>query len=383
MNDNSIDKYVFSDRLVIDPKTKVTFADASKKVNKKYPNVNDKIQKETREIELNRLKQQQEEFKASIANISEPQMQPQMGYGGKMKYPDGGPLYNNHLTPFSEIPSPWIGSVEDYYNAQNQHNIPDSPLEANNTIYDPITGESFQLGSQNKSGEETFGNGTGVRGNYKSASSTNTEEGLLPQDKINPLGFAASNIGNIYDLAQSSKPSPNNVFDKVDFQGVDYAPQREELRKQAGVSTALGRENARQLATSSGQAMSNQVINNALINSNLGSGLSDSFMTQANTNSQIANSAESANTQIKNEEIIANQLDSAKRKSTISQALHSTGANIQGYAHDLKSAKVGNENNKLWFDAIKSGKYVNLDYQDGEMIMTLKDGTKITQPKNK
>lgn len=391
MYDNDISKYIFSDRLMYDPKNKITFADQSKKINKKYKNDSDKIKEDTRKLELERLKSEQEIFKYSI---SQDQNTQQFKWGGK--YPDGG-IFNTHITsqpnailtgqdipldalnqvtPFTQLPSPWIGSQQDY-NLANPINPNINITEPNptfdeihgdyTTIYNPITGEPTQIRSQRLQ-------------NIISNQNIPQQEGQLPQDKINPLGYAASNVGNVYDLVQAARPLEANKFGYVDLSTIDLSNQRRELEKQAGLSKDINRENVRSLATSSGQALSNQVIANALINSNLSSGLSESFMNEANANTQIKNQQELTNAQIKQQEIIANQMDKAKRQSTASQALHSLSMNTQGYLRDLKSAEVGNKNNQMWFDAIKTGKYVNLGLDaNGNPVLRLPDGRIISK----
>ena len=48
--------------------------------------------------------------------------------------------------------------------------------------------------------------------------------------------------------------------------------------------------------------------------------------------------------------------------------------NTQGYIKDIKSAKVGNKNNEMWFNAIKdSGQYVSLGTDaNGNMVFKSK-----------
>lgn len=449
MHDDGIDKYIFSDRLMQDPKSKITFADTSKKINRKYKDLKDPFQKAARELELNRLKQEQEQFKATISQGQNTQqsVQPQMAVGGNIEpkklqpipeanydnfeldysdpffnplgaktFPDGtvkamsspedyrkywlenqkygllpktsiSKISNDNvkidsskkLNPGFDTASPWIGSQEDYNilnpsnnsNYINVENIPAESYPEDNIIYDE-NGNPYTLPKSYV--PETFGS--------SSNSKPSSNPGGLPQDKINPLGFAASNMGNVYDLFQSAKPAKANNFDKVNLSTLNLEAQREELRKQAGTSTAMNREAARQMATSSGQALGNQIIGNALINSNLGSGLSQSFLNEQNANVQIKNREELTNNQIRQSEIIADQMDQGKRQSTTSGALHSIGMNTQGYTRDLKSAKVGNENNQLWFDAIKTGKYTELGKDaEGNMVIQLHDGRVITKPK--
>lgn len=481
MHNDGIDKYIFSDRLMQDPKSKITFADASKKINKKYKDTNDPYQKQARELELNRLKQEQEIFKSTIAGTQNNQQTPMFPDGGVVgssglqlmpedknlgydfelnpnfnnnpqinplnynpnigltiegqakdyylkngsfptkisgavqnelykKFPDGGPLQFGPVAGvdpeqyFASLQEPLVYAPEanNYYGPVDQtmsrlpnntissipFNLPDYSKYKDNSSLSPIyfdpkdnikaPNEDYTLQ------EESYVKGTTPKEMRKGESSTN--QSGLPQDKINPLGFAASNMGNVYDLFQAARPLEKNKFDKVSLDTISLESQRRELEKQAGLARDTNRESVRNLATSSGQALGNQIVGNALINSSLGSGLSQSFLNEATTNTDIKNRQELANNQIRQSEIIADQMDKAKRQSTTSQALHSVGQNTQGYVRDLKTAEVGNENNKMWFDAINnSSKYFIIGYDaNNNPVYQPKDGsgTVITKPKN-
>lgn len=402
MHDDGIDKYIFSDRLVIDPKSKITFAEASKKINNKYKGTLDKIQKESKEAELNRLKQQQEEFKASMAQQFQPVGQSQMAYGGKMKYPDGGSLqyipedpnlgddFELDISSYGFLPySPeYYSYMENLSTTPSKMPVSKVPISDNiinpGSISNALRGNTFTPYSNEYLNEQeglqypttTYKGGIDAGANTESKSVTDKTliGDQLPQDKISPLGYAASNIGNVYDLFQASKPAEANDFGRVSLDRINLDPQRKELEKQANLAKNINRENVRSISTSSGQALTNQVIGNALANSTLGSGLSESFMSEINANNQISNQEELTNFQTKQNEILANQQDKALRQSTTSQALHGIGMNTQGYVRDIKSAQVGNKNNEMWFNAIKdSGQYVSLGTDaNGNMVFKSK-----------
>jgi hypothetical protein len=377
MHDDGIESYIFSDRLVLNPgeKKKKTFADESKKINNKYKNVeNDKIGEDSRNLELEELKIQQEELK-EMMNPKQAQSQPQdMGlaaYGGNLQqYHNGGTFGHTHdgIDPASEKYNKAVNNalagLEPQVNNSPQNISFDEPLDA---MYGNIDLKLM---------EENYVKGTTPQEMESANRSQSLSQGQLPQDKINPAGYFASNIGNMNDLIQSSQPTKDNDFGRMNPNLVNYDAQRKELENQAGVSRAISRENARN-SGGAGSAMTNQVISNALVNSNLGSGLSQSYMGEANANAQIRNQAEQVNTNIGMQEEIANQQDQAMGDSVKSKALHSMGQNTQGYVRDIKAAEVGNMNNKMWFDLVKEGKYVDYDYKDGRLVMTTKDGRKI------
>jgi len=351
MHDNGVENYIFSDRLIVDPEKKTTFSDESKKINKKYKDATDKISIDSKNMELEALKMKQENLKSMMApDDSNSQGLPMFRTGGG-------------LDPVTEK----------YYNAIN-----DSLSGLN-----PNLQNTFMEPPNNISIDEPIGDTTSeidmsiLPEDIYKLRDTTTElpSDMLPQDTINPLGYLSSNIGNIYDLYEAGQETEPNDFGRMDPRTINLEAQRDELRNQAAISRAVGRENARS-ASSSGAAFTNQVISNALINSALGSGLSESFMTEANQNAQILNQAEQINHQTRIQENLADQQDLANRKSTISRALHNIGMNTQGYMRDLESARVGNVNNQMWFDAIKSGKYLDLafDKDTNTTILKTKDG---------
>jgi len=79
--------YIFSDRISTGNK-KETFADASKKIQKKYTRENDAPSQKALEREMKALMNQQEMFRQELGMTSETQM----ANGGRIQYPDGGTL---------------------------------------------------------------------------------------------------------------------------------------------------------------------------------------------------------------------------------------------------------------------------------------------------
>ena len=319
-------------------------------------------------------------------------------YGGNLQqYPDGGTFGHTHdgIDPMSEkynkAANNALAGLEPQVNNSFQNSDlamnfnPRGPVDENGNYIQPpnksMMPESSDLNNMYRDNnlklmEEPYVKGTTPQEMEAAKRAQSLSSGQLPQDKINPAGYFASNIGNMNDLIQSSQPTKDNDFGRMNPNLVNYDAQRKELENQAGVSRAISRENARN-SGGAGSAMTNQVISNALVNSNLGSGLSQSYMGEANANAQIRNQAEQVNTNIGMQEEIANQQDQAMGDSVKSKALHSIGQNTQGYVRDIKAAEVGNMNNKMWFDLVKEGKYVDYDYKDGRLVMTTKDGRKI------
>jgi len=85
--------YIFSDRIKV-PGAKHTFADESKKIQKKYPKEreNDVPTQKAKEKEMKRLMAAQEVIRTEMGLNDESQV---AAYGGRMKFPDGGSLNTN------------------------------------------------------------------------------------------------------------------------------------------------------------------------------------------------------------------------------------------------------------------------------------------------
>lgn len=85
--------YIFSDRIKV-PGAKHTFADESKKIQKKYPKEreNDVPTQSAKRREMERLMKAQEALRTEMGLNDESQV---AAYGGRMKFPDGGSLNTN------------------------------------------------------------------------------------------------------------------------------------------------------------------------------------------------------------------------------------------------------------------------------------------------
>src|SRR3990167_1994918 len=366
---NNIDTYVFSDRILAEPsdtKGKTlnkTFAEISKKIRNKYKNADkDKISKESLTRELEMLKQQQESTKQSISSTS-PQ---QMAWGGKMKYPMGGFPDANYIDLMNK------STVNPLYNSSSQISNPFTQSQNNNFIsIDPNDLTRQQPDFSNTIIPEQ----TPVTISQYEASKNPITNGL-PQDKVSPYGYIASLAGDAFDLGMSAKKSVPNDFGKVNFENVNYKSEREEQRKQAGLTQALISEGQR--GTSSGAGRTNRIIGNALVNQNLGSALAQSYMNEANQNVSINNQAEQINRELDYQGKLADLQDKALRQSVASKAVHSIGEKTQGYMKDQRLADVGNINNKMLFDLVKEGKYTQyVPTADGKFEQAIKFGDKL------
>ncbi len=99
-----------------------------------------------------------------------------------------------------------------------------------------------------------------------------------------------------YDDLSFEKASWEDAsFDKVEFDNVDYSDQRAQAGVNSRRNNQMGNATIRNNAGSSGQLLGNTLMNNARNTSQLNASNRESFMTEANTNTNIQNQAEQIN----------------------------------------------------------------------------------------
>lgn len=169
-------------------------------------------------------------------------------------------------------------------------------------------------------------------------------------------GYLASNLGPMYNMLKGLRPETTE-FERAVAEEVDLTQQRNLAEKQANMAKTNQRGNIRNLASTSGQALSNLAASNSAITSNLQDVLAQSYMNEENTNAQIRNQVNAMNTQIAMQEKIANEQNKAMADSLTGMGLTDVGMNTQGYFRD-KGMQTENTryNNMLW-NMTKDGQY--------------------------
>jgi hypothetical protein len=359
-NETKSKDYIYSDRIKLPWNKKKTFADESKRISAKYKGrEEDALAKKTMQVELDKLRGMQETTKqdmvqkaqkmmsnAGMHTMPDGSMMPDdmMAYGGKMYYPDGGTF--SLVDNVDTTQNPFI---EEGVNYSPQEQIVMQGLanqlnsgQIDKPTYDAALAEMGQgsMGSVRQDDgsiksywedkyPDMFGN-TGTEGQSSAANLTqqtpsnagtrmgqagvgsntptnNTtgnstfNEGLTTGQKLMPylpvLGQAATLIGG----AEKTK------FNQMTPEFIDLKAQRTGVKKAGAEAKSQNLRNIRNIAGNSGRGLSNMVASNTGIYSSTADQLSNSYMTEANTNSQISNQADQFNTNIQNQEVIANE----------------------------------------------------------------------------
>jgi len=150
----------------------------------------------------------------------------------------------------------------------------------------------------------------------------------------------ASSLPALDNMLKGMKPEVTK-FDRVTPETISLQPQRDASERQAAIARAIQRENVRGNAKSSGQALSALSSGNSALTENLTGNLMQSYMSEENANAQIRNQANQANTQISQQETIANEQNRAMAATLKNMGLSNISTNYQGY---LKDKKMGSEN---------------------------------------
>lgn len=219
-----------------------------------------------------------------------------------------------------------LATFDDYMSTRNLGigNPLESPVQPNAIINNPGTVEPVGTTSPNIVDEDPR---QSQRDNIKKLFSLEGNE--------EEYGLLASNLPALDNTLKSLNPAVTN-FNRVDPEEVDLSRQRQLTERQGTIGRNINRENIRGNATSSGQALSALASGNAAITESLIQSDLQSLMNEETTNVGIRNQADQMNTQIGNQEIIANEQNNAMAQSIGNMALADMGNNSQGYMRDKK-----------------------------------------------
>lgn len=154
------------------------------------------------------------------------------------------------------------------------------------------------------------------------------------------LGALASSLPYLFDLGVASTPEQTR-FDRVDLNEVNLGKQRELTRRNSALARLMTRQNVRQHATSSGQALSNLAAGNAAITEQQIQGDLQSFLAEEQANTNIKNQEQLTNQQVSMQETIANEQNKAVSQGQASKAFHGLSETAQGA---IKDANLKAEN---------------------------------------
>lgn len=351
--------YIFSDRLTRSD-SKRTFSQHAKSIELKYKDRdNDGPAQRSKSKELeslmaeNEISRKQEEVKQ--AQLESMLQADAYAYGGYLKkYSDGGSI---EIDPkmnsvFKNLAKKRGLKLDEYTEKLMAYggNLTDGDPPFLKTMFDNTTDFSTVDESAVIDPKMDYLNQslkvTGIASDYTiptndiidTPTSTNTNKTTRFGNE--EAALALSNLPALGNYIESFSRRKTNL-NKVNPDTISLDTQRDQIQNEYAKARSVTRENIRGNATSSGQALSNMAASNSALTNLLSNDLSQSYLNEENANNQILNQANQLNTQIGNEEIIANEQNADLRRSLQNRALADVAMNSQGY---LKDKKMTSEN---------------------------------------
>jgi hypothetical protein len=344
--------YIFSDRLMLGKKS---FAQLSKDIDKRYSKrPDDKISIQAKERELNNLIQLQES--TGMTNKSN---------GG---YANGG-YYMNLINKMNKYNANDIRGNKPRVNTLDK-NIARQDAVDKGFGFQPeiIKKESPALMTpKGLAPMNTIPTEQTLRTDMTNQDEINTKP--YQMDQVSPWWLAASNVGNIANLAMSR---PGNVnLQRVKPKLIDTTRTNniitKELRDQANASSA----NIRGTANTAGTFLASEVANRAKTNSIVGSKIAQSNLEALNTNAQILNNNSVQNAQIQASEQDLRQREMDASKTIKSNAISSIGNNTMQYGLDRANVNMTNK----MMNYITPQGYELVEAEDGTIKTVRKKGS--------
>lgn len=399
LQNTETEDYIFSDRLKV-PGRKITFAKASKMIEAKFSKRdNDKLSQNQKELELNKLMNDQEQLRHNMINNVY-----RKAFGGTMdstsfgeqKVNTGGnknsyPVYQNingvpvkgyvNTTPsaFQNIDRTGTNVIP----LQNAQPVSQSEFNANlgtgnylgsykgTANLDAVGTNDYRMTSD-KAGNKYYWKGTTPisESEYKPKFATGGRIKSYDQEvndinntykgtKYDPLARNVNgidynnlyNVGNFigagYDIYRGLKKIDPINYERIDPSLVNYEPSRDLIRRdlQSGYNTTVG--NIRNVVNNPAQYLSlvTQVAANR--DQQLSDAITKSQEAEANANAQIRNQAKYANAQTQRAELDARELAKDNRSNVLSTGLYNAGSAISQLGRDKKAYISQNEAKKL------------------------------------
>lgn len=353
--------YIFSDRLMLGKKS---FAQLSKDIDKRYSKrPDDKISKDAKERELNNLMQIQES--TGMTNKSN-------------TYANGGYFMNliNKMNKYNANDirgnKPRVNTLDKNIARQDAidkgfgftpPNVDDNEIRNDVLPTEPSTLEP------NLAMTEGRGNSVFNKDNNIKVTDMLSSNKSYQMDQISPWWLAASNVGNIANLAMS-RPSKVSL-DRVKPSLIDtYRSNtilRNELRNQANQSN----QDVRGTANTAGTFLAASVNNTARNNNIIGSKIAESNLNALNTNVGIKNVNSAQNAQIQASEQDLQQRENDASKTIRSNAISSIGNNVMQYGLDRANVNMTNK----MMNYITPQGYELIEAEDGTIKAVRKKGS--------
>lgn len=234
-----------------------SFADRAREIKNRYKRADyDEIEQNELKAELRKLRDEQEQFRID-SGIAEDEESEEYKCGGKY---DGGGIYVSGNRPVAEV--------------KNQIPTMRYDLAGDLNTTTPKDGFTYQT----------------------------------PQSSILPTLISAgtSLAGNIIGANRADKLSRQSVvLPRTTAEQINLEPERQALTRKYNTASNVMLRNARDMS-SPGAAYANQITGITSLTDSLGSGLSQSYMNEANTNAQYRTQANTMNAEIGAKEALTN-----------------------------------------------------------------------------
>lgn len=292
---------------------------------------------------------------------------PTKAYGGNLKYDGGGPFEisagpqagvdpEDYFAAWQQ-PLVYAPETNPYYGPMDQEmmKLPNSPVSKINTIpfnetmpkpsiaktVDPTSIEALKAGDLLQN--------LGKKGSTEKDSKTKDKFKVGNEE----LALLMSNLPAVDNMLRSFRPETHKL-NRVKPEEIDLQKQRDLVDRQATIGRNISKENIRGTATSSGAALSALASNNSAISESVIQSHLQSLMNEETTNVGIRNQANLMNTEISNQEVIANEQNRAMADSLFNLSLADTGTNTAAYLRDKKMASENIRQNKRLMSIINS-----------------------------
>jgi len=290
-----------------------------------------------------------------------------LALGGNLN--DGNPPYDDNMLATQNQGNEFL-PIEDYLQQS---------LTTSGNYTDPSQYEAYAP-SEESDIERMYNLANRNRG-LENSNALPTEEDLFSQINNDPT-TKTNKFGNEEKaLLMSSLPAIDNLIasgdnskttlQKFNPEMLDLDSQRQMIGREIAKARTVGRENIRSTSNSSGDYLSNMAAQNAALTDSSMDALSQSYLTEANSNTQIRNQAKAGNTEIANQEKILNEQNKDLRRSLQNQAIANVSTNAQMYLKDKKLTSENKKQNDNMVKLINSLGY-NYKFEDDNGAMLLK-----------
>lgn len=373
-------EFIFSDRIKRKGSNK-SFAELSKAIKKRFKDRdNDAMASKAMQQQLEGLAQEQEALKAAKMAKMQTSMDAlnatgegaMMAMGGKLKqYKWGDWLRKNKKTTGPANSEDFTMPQEDYLttNPSNTQLLGLDPEFTQDTYTQSSPNKLSNIDITNKSVSNQPNNVVvPAIASIAKPDFTNAEQSVAKDitdtdnitdttnastDTTNPntpnwldvAGTAVNTMGDFYNLAQGIRgPKPINL-ERVNPELINLAREREIARRNAASAIMTNKENARNIAPSSGALLAANAAGTTAIHQNLGNVLSQSAQNEALQNTNIKNNANVANVELANKEKLLNLEAKAKAQESIQAGLTGIGAKTAVGIKDYKQDKIQDKQN--------------------------------------